>query len=58
MEHGRIEERQMKEPAELAVDLWLCAQLATRYNNVLDEPIPDDLLRQLDIQHGDTKATS
>jgi hypothetical protein len=38
----------MKETADVAVDRWMRVELSSAYNRVLDEPIPDELLRVLD----------
>ncbi len=40
----------MKEAAELAVDHWVHTNLTATYQQVLDEPIPDELLFVLETQ--------
>jgi len=40
----------MTDTAEVAVERWVQAHLVATYTQVLDEPIPDDLLYVLEMQ--------
>ncbi len=44
------QEEPMSDTAEVAVERWVHAHLVATYQQVLDEPIPDELLRVLEMQ--------
>jgi len=47
MNRSRNQEEPMKEPPDIAVDRWVHQELARSYNGVLEEEIPEQLIRLL-----------
>jgi len=52
MNRERQQEEAVQDTADVAVEHWLHAQLTSTFNDVLAEPIPDELLRLLEKQIG------
>ncbi len=50
MNRERQQEEPVQDTADVAVEHWIHAQLTSAFNDVLSEPIPDELLRLLETQ--------